>query len=332
MQKEFALIILIIILASALFSSGCTGEGTDHTLVSIEGGEEMKKLTISGSTSIQPVSEILAAVYMNEHPGVDITVNGGGSSSGILEAGEGIVDIGSASREVKDSEFSAYPGMEVHPVGASAIVLITSQNNVIESITIEEIQALYNGDSEDISGMPDIAGIDTVVQRSEDSGTEETLAKWLFPGKRDLDSSLEARDTGVNGEVRQVLAEGNAEVLSLVKDNPHSIGFVDFGYAESDRGVKILKIEVKDGSTAVPEDISQIRQAILMELKKGMTGGGEGETYYVPELTRPLNYITSGDITALTEDFIDFACAPSSRAYFNEIGYFSITELEENQV
>lgn len=316
-----AFIVALFLLAS--ISCGCMSDDGDEASAP---GNEQKNLRISGSTTIQPVSEILAAAYMNEHPGVDITVNGGGSSTGIKEAGTGLTDIGAASREVKETELVSYPDMKVHRIGASAIVIITSQNNNIDTITYEEACALYDDESMDISSMPGIADIDTVIQRSEESGTEETFAGWLFSGKKNVDTSLETVDYGANGDVRQFAAEGNSEVLNLVKDNPYSIGFVDFGYAESDPGVKILKIRDKGADEAVPSDINGIREAILRELTAGKQDRGE-ETFYVAALTRPLNYVTNGEASPMAEDFIDFAVSPSSKAYFNEIGYFSIAEL-----
>ena len=312
---------MIFFLSAA--SPGCLS-GDTGTADQFRG--EQDNLTISGSTTIQPVSEILAAAYMKNNPGVDIVVTGGGSGMGIKEAGTGLADIGSSSREVEDSELNLYPDLNVYRIGASAIVIITSQNNGIDTITFEEAGALYNGESDDISSMPDIAGIDTVIQRAEKSGTEETFANWLFPGKKDLDSSLETEDYGTNGKVTQLTAEGNSEVLNLVKDNPFSIGFVDFGYAESDPGIKILKIVDAGAEEAVPSDITNIREAILLELRTEEKSGGNG-SFYISGLTRPLNYVTNGEASPLAKDFIEFATSPSSSGYFNEVGYFSVAEL-----
>ena len=322
-KVTFTCIITVFFLASA--SPGCLSSDTGSNDL-LQTGE--KTLTISGSTTIQPVSEILAAAYMKENPGVDIVVTGGGSSRGISDAGAGAVDIGASSREVKESELTLYPDIEVKRIGASAIVIITSQNNDIDTITFEEAFALYNDRSEDVSSMPGIAGINTVVQRAEESGTEETFASWLFSGKKNVDSSLGTEDYSTNGRVTQLAAEGNSEVLNLVKDNPFSIGFVDFGYAESDPGIKILRIVDKGEDEAVPSDITKIREALLLELKTEEKKDGGG-TSYIPGLTRPLNYITNGEVSSLAKDFIDFAVSPSSKDYFNEVGYFSVAELNQ---
>ena len=47
---------------------------------------------------------------MAEHTGIRIDVQGGGSSVGVKAAGEQTANIGMASRDVKDSEFTDFPG------------------------------------------------------------------------------------------------------------------------------------------------------------------------------------------------------------------------------
>ncbi len=61
-------------------------------------------INISGSTSVQPISEVLSQAYMAMNSGVKIFVQGGGSSAGIKAAQEGAADIGSSSRELKPEE------------------------------------------------------------------------------------------------------------------------------------------------------------------------------------------------------------------------------------
>ncbi|MBP2132187.1 phosphate transport system substrate-binding protein [Methanomicrobium sp. W14] len=316
---------MILLIFLVIVISGCTGKETKD--ISSKTSTSDKKLSISGSTTIQPVSELLATAYMNDHPDIEITVTGGGSSKGIEDAGKDVVDIGSASRKIKESELEKYPEMKVYQIGASAIVIITSRMNSIDTITYEELTMLYNNKSENVSSMPGICNITTVIQRSEESGTEETFAGWLFDGQKNLDDSFEARDTGKSGDIAQISAKGNAEVLNLVKDNANSVGFVDFGYAESDPGVKILKVLDKGAKNALPVNMNSIREDILMELKNDESKSETKDSYYITGLTRPLNYVTCKETPHLVKDFIYFASDPSSTAYFNEIGYFSAAEL-----
>ncbi len=74
-------------------------------------GSNSNKITIAGSTSVQPVAENLAAAYMEEHPNVKIKVQGGGTAVGITSVSEGTVNIGTGSEYVpaNASRFNSYP-------------------------------------------------------------------------------------------------------------------------------------------------------------------------------------------------------------------------------
>ncbi|MCX7681709.1 MAG: substrate-binding domain-containing protein, partial [Anaerolineae bacterium] len=71
------------------------------------------RLSIAGSTSVQPLAEALAEAFKAIYPKVEIDVQGGGSSVGVKSAGQGTVDIGTASRDVKDSEKQEFPDLVV---------------------------------------------------------------------------------------------------------------------------------------------------------------------------------------------------------------------------
>ncbi|MEI8122867.1 MAG: substrate-binding domain-containing protein, partial [bacterium] len=59
-------------------------------------GKSRETVTMAGSTAFQPFAEKLAENYMVSHPGVSITVQGGGSSLGIQSTLSGAAQIGMA--------------------------------------------------------------------------------------------------------------------------------------------------------------------------------------------------------------------------------------------
>jgi len=313
-----------IVIASFLFWSG---PGHDQPSSSLQDGRGGSPIVIAGSTTVQPVSEILASVYMRSHPDHQIIIEGGGSGSGIRMAGSGEVAIGATSRFVKDEEFLRYPDLLVHQIGGSGIVIIASLDYPGSTITYEELRLLYNDQDDDISDMKNIRDIRVVVQRKDHSGTEEVFAEWLFPGSKDVDSALHAHDTGISGPVKQLAVNGNAGVLRAVKEHTGSIGFVDFGYAEHDPGVRILRIVDKGSQEAVPHDLSMVREAILNEFRTDEMRNDD--LRYVSALTRPLAYVTDQNPGDEVMAFIRFARSPDARRYFNEIGYFSMNEIDE---
>lgn len=318
----FSLLAVVTAISCGFFSSS-TGQDP-HSPVT----RAPPSIIIGGSTTIQPVSELLAKAYMANHPGVTITVQPGGSGVGITNAASGKFDIGASSRNLEPGERQNYPDLVTHQIGGSGIVIIVHKDYPADTISFEELRALYNNAGEDIHGQPAIHGINRVVQRSElSSGTEEVFAQWLFGSQvKNLKDSLNASDTGDNGPVVHVTAEGNTGVLQAVKENQNSLGFVDFGYAETDTGVKMLRVLDQTAQGALPESISSVRGSILSQLSYH-----DGANHqYIDKLTRPLIYLTNGTSSDAVKDFIRFSQSDAAKKYFHEVGYFSVADISNS--
>lgn len=62
------------------------------------------RINIVGSTSVQPIAEILTQKYMKDHKEISINVQGGGSSAGIKAVQDKTAEIGTSSRELTAAE------------------------------------------------------------------------------------------------------------------------------------------------------------------------------------------------------------------------------------
>ena len=285
------------------FSSDVSGEANTGELALASSTE----ILIAGSTTVQPVSELLAEAYMDDHQGIKITVQGGGSGAGVSSAGMDIVDIGAASRPVKDGEMEKYPDLMTHKIGGSAVVVIAHEDITVFNVTHAELKAAYAAnDATHIVNESGSENITVLYQRAEASGTQDTFEDWL-------DSN--GGTTGIDAETPG--ATGNAGVLKAVQDTEESIGFVDFGFAESLDGVVILGIIDHTGKTYAEIDADHIEDELKDE---------DGKSY-VTALTRPLNYITNGEPTSMEQAFITFAMSPGATEHFEACGYFAITQF-----
>ncbi len=102
------------------------------------------KLTIGGSTSVGPVMLKLTEAYGKLYPEVEFDVQQNGSSTGISDAVNGNVDIGMASREVKDSELAE--GLISTTIARDGIAVIVNLESTVESLTAEQIKSIYLGE------------------------------------------------------------------------------------------------------------------------------------------------------------------------------------------
>jgi phosphate transport system substrate-binding protein len=269
------------------------------------------ELLIAGSTTVQPVSEVLAEAYMKDHPGVKITVQGGGSGAGVTSTELDIIDIGSSSSAV--DTVNDHPDLQSYQIGGSAVVVIVDKTNTLgftenTNITKAQLKSIYElADDDGLVGVTLASnnitavatGTDlTVYQRAEESGTEETFAKYV-----DLKDSSKQLDSTALGAV------GNGGVLSAVESTVNSLGFVDFGYADASDDVIILDV---DGYNPTGDTI------------KAALAGDDG---YNPSLIRPLIYLTNGNPSTIEQSYINYAMSPEAIELFHEVGYYSIIEF-----
>ncbi|MCQ4022201.1 MULTISPECIES: substrate-binding domain-containing protein [unclassified Ruminococcus] len=108
------------------------------------GSKPSGKIVIAGSSSVSPVMEKLIEAYKTINTGAEIELQTTDSSSGMTAAIEGTCDIGMASRELKDNEVSE---LKSETIAKDGIAVIVNTNNTVESLTIEQVKAIYTGET-----------------------------------------------------------------------------------------------------------------------------------------------------------------------------------------
>lgn len=106
------------------------------------------KVTITGSTSLKPLMEKLAAKFESIQSGVSITVGGGGSGTGYNDAKSGVSDFGMISEKFnKDKADNCI----YYEVAKDGIAIIVNRANTIENISLEDLSNIYNAEAGDKS-------------------------------------------------------------------------------------------------------------------------------------------------------------------------------------
>jgi len=162
--------LLIAVITASLLGSGCIGGGGDG-----DDAQQSMKLQIAGSTTVLPIAEECARVFMEQRPGDRVFVSGGGSSHGVKAVADGTMGIGTASRDLTDYEMEAHPDLAVHAIARDGIAIVVHPENPVDSLTMEELQGIYTGE---ITNWKDVVGVDLrimVVSREEGSGTRGDL-------------------------------------------------------------------------------------------------------------------------------------------------------------
>ncbi len=257
-------------LAVAVALTGCTGDGGTTTI------------SMAGSTTVQPLAEALSDEYMtNVDTTVTITVAGGGSSVGVESAGEGTVDIGMASRTIKQEEFDEYPDLVVHHIASDGIAIVTDSDTSVDvtCLTILETRAIFSGN---ITNWADVGGANQTINvhaREEGSGTRAAFEEMVMG------------DEVITGEA--ALWPSNGALRTAVAGEPYSIGFVSFGYL--DETVDAFALDAEEGGGCVEATV-----------ENALSGD-----YPV---VRPLNMLTDGEPTGKVDEFITWILGVDGQA------------------
>jgi phosphate transport system substrate-binding protein len=225
------------------------------------------EITEAGSTTVQPLAEKLAEAFSAKHPKVQITVQGGGSSVGVKSAGQGTVDVGAASREIKDSEKQEYPDLKIFTIARDGIAIVVYPDVPVNGLTKEQVRNIFAGE---ITNWKDVGGPDkpiVVVSREEGSGTRAAFEEMVM-GKE----GPPIVDTAI-------LQPSNGALRTTVSTTPDSIGFLSFGYL--DESVKAIAV---DEVEATAENAASGAYPVV----------------------RPLNMLTNGEPGGVVNAWLDF--------------------------
>lgn len=188
------------------------------------GGDGQEKITIVGSTSVQPAAEALATEYMKKNPDVKITVQGGGSSVGIKSVQDKTADIGTTSKNLKEEESK---GLTQWELGKDGIAIVVNKENKVSGLTLEQIKGIFSGE---ITNWNEVGGSDgeiNVIVREEGSGTRDAILEMVLGSK---DAKF----------VKEAIVQSSTEaVQQAVAQDPNAIGFISYAAVKDSKALKV---------------------------------------------------------------------------------------------
>ena len=102
-------------------------------------------LTVGGSSSVTPLMQDLAKAYEELNAEVTVTITQTDSGTGMKDAAAGTIDLGMASRELKDSETS---DLEYTAIALDGIAVIVNKANPCTDLSVDQLKAIYSGEVE----------------------------------------------------------------------------------------------------------------------------------------------------------------------------------------
>jgi phosphate transport system substrate-binding protein len=285
MIKKSLVFISIIVIGAMMFAACSTTAPPSEDAIEVVASEESAveeevalvlegQLQLAGSTTVQPLAEVLSEAFMDMNEAVSIDVQGGGSSVGVTAAGEGTADIGMSSRNIKDSEFETFPELHVFTIAYDGIALVVNKEVEIPSLSVDQVRAIFTGEITNFSGVGGADAPITVVSREEGSGTRAAFEELVMEYK---DAAGEKVIAPISENA--LLQQSNGQVRTVVAETPNTIGYLSFGFLD-------------DSITVVPID------EIVPSVENVLNG-----TY---PIFRPLNMETNGTPNNLAQAFLDY--------------------------
>jgi len=214
--------------------TGCASSSTSGGTASDSGADAAKQVTGSvtavGSTALQPLVEAAAEQFMNENPGVTVTVQGGGSGQGLTQIAQGAVQIGDsdvfAESKLSAADVSKITDNKVCVVGMGPVV---NKQVSISNISLADLKKIFTGQ---VTNWKQVGGSDqdiTVINRASGSGTRATFEAAVL-GSDKVPDSFKPQEQDSSGTVAKMIAE-----------TPGSISYLAFSYF--DDSMKALSVD-----------------------------------------------------------------------------------------
>jgi phosphate transport system substrate-binding protein len=183
-------------------------------------------ITVAGSTSVEPFAELLAEHYMALHPGVKISVQGGGSSAGIRAVTSRICAIGMSSRELHPEE----KNLTEIAIALDAIALIVNAGNPVQRLTLEQARDVFAGR---IRNWRQLGGPDrriTAITREEGSGTRASFEEMVMAAGQTKDSDGKREPAAFAADA--LVQDSNGAVREVVASDPAAVGYISSGLVD----------------------------------------------------------------------------------------------------
>jgi phosphate transport system substrate-binding protein len=255
---------------------GDTGSGSEGT--EAEAGSSEGTVAISGSSTVAPISSIVADEFNLSGSPASITVDDPGTGDGFALFCEGEIDIADASRPIDEEESAACEAAGIEyielEVAFDGITVMTNPaNSDVTCLTTNDLYALFGPESEGFDNWSDGATIagelgsstelpdaDLVITApGTESGTYDAFGELALGGPSEVrleagaitEDQVETLRSDYSSQ-----ADDNA-IIAGVEGSDTSLGFVGFAFAEG-AGDAVQEIEVDAGDGCVAPSIETI--------------------------------------------------------------------------
>ena len=247
--------VLALTLVAASCSTNDNGSGGGSG-----GGDLSGALNISGSSTVEPITSLVAENFQGANPGVDVAVDGPGTTDGFALFCQGETDINDASRQISDDEKKACASGGVDyvelAIGRDALTVVGDPSNPLDCLNLGDLYALFGPESKGFANWSDANQLAmavggnggfpdqplTIVAPGEESGTYGSFIDLAT--KAIADTRGQDPDDVLRPDY-QISADDNV-IIDNAEGTVGGLGFVGFSYAQN-AGGKVKEFQIDNG-------------------------------------------------------------------------------------
>ncbi|MDT2981941.1 phosphate ABC transporter substrate-binding protein PstS family protein [Enterococcus casseliflavus] len=233
----------LLFFATGLLLAGCGSGGASTESSQASGGSssgaalnENVEILAVGSTALQPLVEAAGESFSADNPNYTITVQGGGSGTGLSQVEAGAVTIGNSDVFADEKDGVDASKLVDHKVAVVGMAPVVNKDAGVTDLSQQELIDIFTGK---VKNWSELGGADqeiSVINRASGSGTRATFEKWGLDGAE----TIQTQEQDSSGTVRKIVAE-----------TPGAISYLALSYL--DDSIQALSL---DGVEATPENIA----------------------------------------------------------------------------
>jgi len=290
-------VLLLLLVAASVTAAGCGG-GSDSEE---ESSDASSTLTISGSSTVEPITARVGEAFNAANPSIGITVEGPGTGDGFRRFCAGETEVSDASRPIKESEAAdcADGGVEYVELKVAfdgLTVMTAPENTAVACLDFADLYALIGPESEGFGSWSDASDLGAelggthapypdeplvITAPGEESGTYDTFIEFVIEDR--------AEERGQDAAARadyQASANDNV-IVENIAGNPTSLGWVGYAFfVENADTLRAIDVDGGEGcvtptDTSIADGSYPLARALYIYVNTGKAAENQALTDFI---------------------------------------------------